>query len=132
MCVFLSNFYQSNFIRYKNLSLIIRGLLFDEGDDVVAWLYYQKWGSSDSSYVMLKYSHVVYVYSHLVRVVKFMMPPTNHHVNGNDAMYELSQNVLQNINEVITSLEVDDYNDGSFKIFDQVDLFRSMLQIHMY
>ncbi len=81
---------------------------------------------------MLKYSHVVYVYSHLVRVVKFMMPPTNHHVNGNDAMYELSQNVLQNINEVITSLEVDDYNDGSFKIFDQVDLFRSMLQIHMY
>jgi hypothetical protein len=53
-------------------------------------------------------------------------------MNGNDAMYELSENVLQNINEVITSLEVDDYNDGSFKIFDQVDLFKSMLQIHMY
>jgi len=75
---------------------------------------------------MLKDSHVVYVYSHLVRVVKFMMSPKNHHVNGNDAMYELSENVLQNINEVITSLEVDDYNDGSFKMFDQVDLFRSI------
>lgn len=81
---------------------------------------------------MLKYSHVVYVYSHLVKAVKFMMPPNNHHVNGNDVMYELSKNVLQNINEVITSLEVDDHNDGSFLIFDHVDLFRYMLQIHMY
>ncbi len=54
------------------------------------------------------------------------MSPKNHHVNGNDVMYELSKNVLQNINEAITSLEVDDYNDGSFKMFDQVDLFRSI------
>jgi hypothetical protein len=42
------------------------------------------------------------------------MPPKNHLVNGNDAVYELVENVLQNINEVITSLGVDDYNDGSF------------------
>jgi hypothetical protein len=60
------------------------------------------------------------------------MPPNNHHVNGNDVMYELLENVLQNINEVITSLGVDDHNDGSFLIFDHVDLFRYMLQIHMY
>jgi hypothetical protein len=43
-----------------------------------------------------------------------MMPPKNHLVNGNDAVYELLKNVVQNINEVITSLEMDDYNDGSF------------------
>ncbi len=90
------------------------GTSFDEGDDVVAWLYYQKWGSSDPSYVLLKDSHVTYVYSHLVRVVKFLMPPKNHYVNGNDVVYELSKDVVQSINEVITSLEVDDQNDKSF------------------
>jgi hypothetical protein len=45
------------------------GTYFDEGDDVVARLYYQKWGSSDSSYVLLKDSQIMYVYLHLVKVV---------------------------------------------------------------
>jgi hypothetical protein len=42
------------------------------------------------------------------------MPPKNHYVNGNDVVYELSKDVVQSINEVITSLEVDDQNDKSF------------------
>jgi len=98
----------------KSLHKVQRALIdhsgnsFNEGDDVVAWLYYQKWGSSDSSYVLLKYSHVVYVYFHLVRAIKFLMPPKNHRVSGNDVMYELLKDVLQNINEVIIFLEVDD------------------------
>jgi len=48
------------------------GTSFDVVDDVVTCFYYHKWGNNDSSYVLLKYSHVVYVYSHLVRVVKFL------------------------------------------------------------
>jgi hypothetical protein len=46
--------------------------------DVVTSFYYHKWGNNDSSYVLLKDSHVVYVYLHLGRVVKFFMPPRNH------------------------------------------------------
>lgn len=60
--------------------------------------------------MLLKYSHVVYVNSHLVRVVKFLMPPRNHWVSGSDVVYELPKDILQGINEVITSLEVDDWH----------------------
>jgi hypothetical protein len=35
------------------------------------------------------------------------MPPKNHFVSGNDAVYELSEDILQNINDVIICLEVD-------------------------
>jgi hypothetical protein len=31
-------------------------------------------GEFDSTYVLLKYSHVEYLYSHLVKVVKLLMP----------------------------------------------------------
>ncbi len=82
---------------------------FNEGDDVVIGLYYQKWGNNESSYVLLKYSHLVYVYSHLVRVIKFLMPLNNHRMTGNDFMYELPGDILQGINEVIVVLEVDEY-----------------------
>lgn len=36
---------------------------FEEVEDVVVGKYYQKWGSSDSSYVLLKDSHIVYMYT---------------------------------------------------------------------
>ncbi len=58
--------------------------------------------------MLSKYSHVVYAYSHLVRAVKFLMPLRNHRINGNDVVYELLEDILQGINEVIASLEVDD------------------------
>ncbi len=86
------------------------GTSFDVVDDVVTCFYYHKWGNNDSSYVLLKDSHVVYVYSHLVRVVKFLMPPRNHWVSGNDIVYGLPKDILQGINEVIASLEVDDWH----------------------
>lgn len=84
------------------------GTNFDVVDDVVTCLYYHKWGYIDSSYVLLKDSHVVYVYSHLVRVMELLMPHRNHWVSGNDVVYELPKDILQGINEVIASLEVDD------------------------
>lgn len=40
------------------------GIKFEEGDEVVVRKYYQKWGDSDSSYILLKDSHVVYMYVH--------------------------------------------------------------------
>jgi hypothetical protein len=84
------------------------GNFFNEGDDVITCFYYQKWGSVDSSYVLSKDSHVVYVYSHLVHVMKFLMPPSSHQDSRNDVVYELPNDILQDIHEVIASLEVDD------------------------
>jgi hypothetical protein len=54
-----------------------RGTSFEE-DDVVGSIYYQKWGHSDTSYVLLKDSQKVYIFSHMVRAIKFLMPPRNH------------------------------------------------------
>jgi hypothetical protein len=70
------------------------GSSYEEGDDVVGGLYYQKWGNSDNSYVLLKDSCKVYVYSHLMRAIKFLMPLGNHRVIGNDAIYELLKETL--------------------------------------
>jgi hypothetical protein len=43
------------------------GTLISIGDAVVVSLYYQRWGHSESSYVLLKDSHVVYMHAHLVQ-----------------------------------------------------------------
>jgi hypothetical protein len=48
------------------------------------------------------------MYSHLVKVVKFLMPPRNHCVSGNDVICELLEGVLQSINEIVACLKVDD------------------------
>ncbi len=81
---------------------------FDKGDVVVAKLHYQKWGNNKSFYVLLKYSHLVYICSHLVRVIKFFMPPRNHRMSKNDFVYELLKDILQGINEINKKLEVDE------------------------
>jgi hypothetical protein len=70
-------------------------------------LYHYKWGNSDNSYVLLLNSHKIYVYFHLIKVVKFFMPPRNHQVIGDDAIYELPKEILQSKNDVITSLDVE-------------------------
>jgi hypothetical protein len=56
------------------------GIEYYEGDEVVIGKYYQKWGNSNSSYVLLKDSIVVYLYSHLVKFVKLLMPPKDYFV----------------------------------------------------
>jgi hypothetical protein len=75
------------------------GTSFDANDDVVGNIYYQRWGNNDTFYVLLKDSHRAYLYSHLVKAVRFLMPPKNHGVSGNDLIYELLGKILQNINE---------------------------------
>ncbi len=84
------------------------GSSYEVSDDVVGGLYYHKWGNNDKTYVLLTDSHKIYVYFHLVRVVKFLMPPRNHQVIGNDVICELPEEILQSINDVITSLNVED------------------------
>jgi hypothetical protein len=84
------------------------GTNFNGCDNVITSFYYKKWGSVVSSYVLLKDSRVAYVYSHLVHVGKFLMPPNSHQDSGNDVVYELPNDILQGIHEVIASLEVDD------------------------
>jgi hypothetical protein len=51
---------------------------------------------------------ILFMYSHLVKVVKFLMPPRNHCVSGNDVICELLEGVLQSINEIVACLKVDD------------------------
>jgi hypothetical protein len=65
------------------------GTKYYERDEVVVGKYYQKWGNFDSSYVLLKFSNVVYLYSHLVKAVKFLMPPKDYHFFVDDALFEL-------------------------------------------
>jgi hypothetical protein len=43
-----------------------------------------------------------------MRVVKFLMPPRNHKVIGNDAIYELLEETLRSINDFIASLDVEE------------------------
>jgi hypothetical protein len=84
------------------------GSSYEVSDDVVGGLYYHKWGNNDKTYVLLTNSHKIYVYLHLVRVVKFLMPPRNHRVIGNDVICKLPEEILQSINDVITSSNVED------------------------
>jgi hypothetical protein len=65
-------------------------------------------GDSDSSFVLFKDSHDVYMYSHFIRAIKFLMPPKNHHVFGNDAVYELPLDAIPCIRETITLFGLDD------------------------
>ncbi len=60
-----------------------------------------KWGNNKSFYVLLKYSHLVYICSHLVKAIKFLMPLRNHRVSRNDFVYELLKDISQGINEII-------------------------------
>jgi hypothetical protein len=46
-----------------------------------------------TSYVLLKDSHIVYTSTKLAMIVKFLMPPKNHCVSGNNVVYELPNGV---------------------------------------
>ena len=83
------------------------GTEFDIDNEVVSGYYYQKYGRGEESYVLLKNSEVVFMHAHLVRAVKFLMPPKDHRVNGNDMVYALSDATRQGIMSVISLLEVD-------------------------
>jgi hypothetical protein len=84
------------------------GTSFAIGDDVVAGLYYKKWGSSDRSHVLLKDSHVVYLLCNVVCVAKFVLPPKDRKVSGNDGVYEMNEDTLSGINSIIVALEDDE------------------------
>jgi hypothetical protein len=77
-------------------------------DDVVAGLYYQRWGSNDRSFVLLKDFHVIYVLCNLVCVAKFLMPPRDHIVSGNDGVYRMDEDTSSVINFVIATFEDDE------------------------
>ena len=84
------------------------GTSFTEGDEVVAGKYFQKWGLADDSYVLLRNSHSVYMHACFVRAVKFVMPPKDHRVQGNDMVYTLPAEARAGIMSVIASLEADE------------------------
>ncbi len=84
------------------------GIEFEDKDEVVVGKYYQKWKDSNSSYILFKDSHVEYMYVHLVKAIKFFMPPKNHRVFGNDAIFELPPNVVTSIHSAIVLLDDDE------------------------
>jgi hypothetical protein len=83
------------------------GTSFEVGDYVVASLYYQKWGTNEHSYVLLKDSHLAYLHSHLVCAFKFLMSPKDYRVSGNSLVYEFNDDTLIGIQSVIVTLEED-------------------------
>ena len=84
------------------------GTSFEVGDEIVAGFYYQRWGTSETSYVLLKNSHPVHMHAHLVRAVKFDMLPKDYRVQGNDLVYDLPACAWNGIKEVIACLHFDD------------------------
>jgi len=81
------------------------GTSFAIGDHVVAGLYYQRWGSSNRTFVLFKRFHVVYMLCNMVCVAKFILLPKEHIVSGNDGVYEMSEDTLSGMNSVIATLE---------------------------
>jgi hypothetical protein len=46
----------------------------------------------------------------MVFVVKFLMPPKEHKVSGNDSVYEMSENTWNDIQSIIVVLVDDEWN----------------------
>jgi len=86
------------------------GTTFEKGDFIVARHYYQAWGSSDSSYVLLKNSQVVYMHAQYIRAVKFLMPPKDHWGTDNDIVYELQESVRTRIITMLVALDLEEEN----------------------
>jgi hypothetical protein len=59
---------------------------------------------------LLKDFHVVYILCNVVCVAKFLMPPWDHIISGNDGVYEMSEGTLSGINFVIATLEDHEWN----------------------
>jgi hypothetical protein len=53
---------------------------FNVGDMVVARKYYQRWGNSNSFYVLLQKSQPAHIHVCHVRAIKFPMFPTDHRI----------------------------------------------------
>jgi hypothetical protein len=81
---------------------------FEVGDEALVGIYYQRWGNADSSYVLLKNSHTVFVHARYVRAIKFAMLPKDYRVQGNDLVYELLARALAGIKERIAALDFED------------------------
>jgi hypothetical protein len=60
--------------------------------------FYQKWGTSDYKFVMLKDSYLVFMHSHIMCVIKFLMSLKDYKVSGNDLVYELNEKMIFSIN----------------------------------
>ena len=71
------------------------GCEFVVGDLVIGSTYYQKWSSSNKSYVYLCESNVAYIYAHLLCASKFPMPPANYRIKGDNLVYRLSNETLE-------------------------------------
>jgi hypothetical protein len=77
------------------------GCEFIAGDLAIGGTYYQKWGSSNKSFVYLSESNVAYIHAHLLCASKFPMPPANHRIKGDDPVYRLSDETLELIRTAI-------------------------------
>lgn len=74
---------------------------FEVGNEATGGYYYQKWGTVEGSFVLLQKLHMVYMHAHLVRAVKFLMPPKDHRVTGNDTVYTLLSHAQSGIMSVL-------------------------------
>ena len=53
---------------------------FEVEDEALASTYYQRWGWGESSYVLLKNSHIVFIHAKYVRTIKFALLPKDYRV----------------------------------------------------
>jgi hypothetical protein len=82
------------------------GQQFSVGDMVVVGKYYQKWGRSESSYVLLRSSNVAFIHVCHIRAIKFPMLPVDLRVQGNDLVYRFPEYAEDGIRQRIVAIEL--------------------------
>jgi hypothetical protein len=84
----------------------IRGQKFNARDMAMVGKYYHEWGSSKSSYLLLRKSQIVYIHVCRVKAIRFPMLLANHRVQGNDLVYKLLKHDEDGIRQAIVTIDL--------------------------
>lgn len=79
------------------------GESFQKGDFAVAGTYYQKYGRGSNTFVYLERSVQAHVHASKIRVAKFPMILASHVVRGGDAVYKMTDETLDMIQQVLSA-----------------------------
>lgn len=79
------------------------GEVFLKGDFAVVATYYQKYGTGSNTYVLLDRSKRAHVHARHIRAVKFPMILAPHTVRGNNAVYKMTPETMEMIQQVLST-----------------------------
>lgn len=88
------------------------GEVFQKGDFAVVGTYYQKYGRGSNTYVLLDKSLRAHVHARHIGAVKFPMILAPHTVRGDSAVYKMTAETLEMIQQVLSSWWARDDGDS--------------------